>query len=528
MSRLREVLRAEADLKLFRSGKLKEKEGLIRALDNKWFRLNALYYIKNKDGKKIRFKANGPQRQLYIHGHNRDLILKARQLGFTTFKMIDSLDSCLFTVNFSAGCISHGLKPAKDIYRNKIVFAYENLDSRWLRIFKTIGLNFPTPITDTDMSYVFTNGSSIQVSTSYRGDTLQDLHVSEFGKICRKYPDKAKEIVTGAFEAVGKGSRITIESTAEGREGYFYEYSEKAQKLLEAGKLPTSLDFKFHFFPWYQDPDYFLDEEVTIPSRIKEYFEELEGKTGQQFTEGQVKWYVKKAEVLLDDMMREYPSTPDEAFQQSAKGAYYKVQMSFLRKHGRITEHVPYNPSYPVFTGWDLGMSDQMCIWFAQAIGREVRIIDYFEDSGEGFEYYANVLNKKEYQYSWHFGPHDLSVRELGTGVSRVKSAASYGIQFETVPRIANQMEGINAVRAFLPECWINELNCDRGIDCLDNYKKVWDETLGAYKDRPLHDWASHGAKAFETLARAPIFQKINEQAMNSTNKQSGGWGGFT
>ncbi len=511
MSRIREVLLADKYLKLLRENKLTKQEDIVRALGLKWFRLNALYYIKDKKGKKIRFKANAAQRKFYVRGHNRDLILKARQLGFTTFKMVSSLDSCLFLVNFSAGCIAQDLTTAKDIYRNKIVFAYEQIDTAWLNLFKKVGLNFPTPITDTDMSYVFTNGSSIQVSTSYRGGTLQDLHISEFGKICCKNPEKAKEIVTGAFEAVGEDNSITIESTAEGREGYFYLYSDTAQKMAEQGTPLTHLDFKFHFYPWYEDPTYVLGGEVMIPEYLEEYFTDLEGK-GIHLSLEQKNWYVKKAGVLFDDMKREYPSTPDEAFQQSAEGAYFKKQMSFLRKNGRITERIPYNPSYPVFTGWDLGMSDEMCIWFAQLVGREIHVIDYFEDSGEGFEYYAQILKSKGYDYSWHFAPHDISVRELGSGVSRQKSAAQHGIKFERVPRIANQMEGVNAVRMFLPSCHINEKTCHRGIDCLDNYKKEWDEKMGCFKDRPRHDWASHGAKAFETLARAPIFEKINER----------------
>jgi hypothetical protein len=518
-------MQADKYLRLLKENKLTGKATIVRALGLKWFRLNTLYYIKDKSGAKVRFVPNAAQRRLYIRGHNRDLILKARQLGFTTFKMLDSLDSALFIVNFSAGCIAQDLSTAKDIYRNKIVFAYEQMSKVWLSIFKSVGLDFPVPKTDTDMSYVFSNGSSIQVSTSYRGGTLQDLHISEFGKICCKTPDKAKEIVTGAFEAVGGEGSITIESTAEGREGYFYEYSDKAEKAQQQGQELTRLDFKFHFYPWYEDPSYSLGGDVVIPDYLDDYFDGLASK-GIELSLEQKNWYVKKAAVLFDDMAREYPSTPDEAFQQSTEGAYYKKQMTVLRKGGRITTNISYNPSYPVFTAWDLGMSDEMCIWFAQVIGRDIHVIDYLEDSGEGFEYYAQLLDQKKYHYSWHFAPHDISVRELGTGISRQKSAAQFGIRFERVPRISNQMEGVNAVRMFLPNCHFSEKHCHRGIDCLDNYKKEWDERMGCYKDRPRHDWASHGAKAFETLARAPIYERINED-MPVIKSKSNGWKGY-
>jgi hypothetical protein len=116
-------------------------------------------------------------------------------------------------------------------------------------------------------------------------------------------------------------------------------------------------------------------------------------------------------------------------------------------------------------------------------------------------------------------------VRELGTGKSRVDKAAQFGIRFEIVPRISNHAEGIEAVRQFLPMCWFAEqvdaggddkvVSVDRLIDCLDNYRKEWDDRLGVYRSTPRHDWASHGAKAFETLARSGLFELST--GMNST-----------
>lgn len=234
------VFEGERWLRLHCEGKLTDPADLLRALDNKWYRLNTLYKIKDKNGKTRTFRPNKQQRERFIRGHCRNVILKARQLGFTTFEMIDALDDCLFTENFSAGCIAHALEDAKDIFRNKIKFAYDQLrQGAWMAIFNTIGLKLPAPTSDRGEGYVFDNGSSIRVSTSYRGGTLQRLHVSEFGKICRKYPDKAQEIVTGAFEAVGLGNQVTLESTAEGREGYFHDYCATAQKHCTRRATPT-------------------------------------------------------------------------------------------------------------------------------------------------------------------------------------------------------------------------------------------------------------------------------------------------
>jgi len=531
--RAREVKRAEAYLRAHAKGRLTEQADLVEALALKWFRLNSLYKIKDKNGKVRRFRPNRAQRQRYLDGHVRDIILKARQLGFTTFEMIDALDDCLFRDNFAAGCICHKLDDATDIFRNKISFAYQNIESAWRSIFKMLGIRIPKPVSDKSGSgaYVFDNGSSIKVSTSYRGGTLQRLHVSEFGKICRQYPHKAQEIVTGAFEAVGLGNQITLESTAEGREGYFFDYCEAARHLQELGRDPTEMDFQFHFFPWWQEPAYTLDPAgVVVPPRLLEYFEELEHKHGIPTSAGQQAWYAKKAEVLQDDMQREYPSIPEEAFAQSVEGAYYASQMRFLRKHKRITAEVQVNPSLPVYTGWDLGMNDTMAIWFAQIVGREVHLVDYLEGEGEGIEYYADMLNKKGYRYGGHFGPHDLAVRELGTGKSRADVARGFGIKFEIVPRISNHAEGVQAVRNFLPSCWIAEEECHDGILCIDNFRKEWDDKRGVYKDTPRHDWASHGAKALETLARASLFEVHQRGSLPASTggRRRGGWAAHT
>jgi len=227
-------------------------------------------------------------------------------------------------------------------------------------------------------------------------------------------------------------------------------------------------------------------------------------------------------------MQREYPSTPEEAFSQSVEGAYFATQMQFLRKNKRLTSQVQVNPSLPVYTGWDLGMNDTMAIWFAQVVGREVHLVDYLEGEGEGIEYYADLLNKKGYRYGGHFGPHDLAVRELGTGKSRSDVAKGFGINFETVPRISNHAEGVQATRQFLPMCWIDEESCHQGVLCLDNYRKEWDDKRGVYKPTPRHDWASHGAKALETLARSSLFARAQLPGTPANTGKRGSWAAHT
>ena len=233
------------------------------------------------------------------------------------------------------------------------------------------------------------------------------------------------------------------------------------------------------------------------------YFDDLRGR-GIKLDERQKAWWSKKFETLGDLMYREHPSYPEEAFKASIEGAYYGKIMTALRRQGRITR-VPYDEHFPVFTSWDLGMNDAMTIWFFQQIGRELRIIDYEEDHGHGFRHYALLLVKKGYVYGSHYMPHDVRVKELGTGKTRKEVAESLGIKpIETVARPKNNdqlLDQIEDTRAFLTRAWIDEEKCDKGIKGLENYRQEWDDKLGGFKNSPLHNWASHSADGIRTGA---------------------------
>ncbi len=479
---------------------------LVDAMSYKWFRLNTLYHIKDKTGKKVLFEPNQEQETFYLDTHGRDIILKARQLGFTTFKMISDLDDCLFTPNHSAGCICHNLEDAKDIFRNKIKYAYQNISEQQRELIAMMGYELPKPINDKDNSYVFNNGSSIKVSVSYRGGTLQSLHVSEFGKICKKYPEKAKEIVTGAFEAVGIDGSITIESTAEGKEGYFFDYCLTAKKLKDQGKKPSKLDFNFHFFPWHWRAEYSLDG-GEIANSLTSYFDELKSKHDVELTSGQMAWYSAKWKTLGDDMKREYPSTPEEAFAQSIEGAYYAQQFRKIYADGRICQGL--NNQAKVHTVWDIGVGDSTSIWFYQRIGNEIHLVDFYENSGEGLQHYMKELKKRGYDYGEHWGPHDIENREFGSGAQSRKDAAANGVEidgiiykinFEVVPKKPIDA-GIDDARTILAKCVFDERKCEQGIKALESYRKEWNDKLGCWRDRPLHDWSSHASDAFRYLA---------------------------
>jgi len=215
-------------------------------------------------------------------------------------------------------------------------------------------------------------------------------------------------------------------------------------------------------------------------------------------------WFPK---VLSDERLHDKETRPDfydhiweGDFLTFSEGAYYSAEMREAKAEGRIRE-VKYNPAKGVITAWDLGIGDSTSIWFAQFIGTEVHLIDYYEASGVGLDHYAKVLQDKGYVYDQHILPHDVRVKELGSGMSRLEVLADLGIrQVDIAPQLAID-DGIQAVRSMLTRCWFDEVKSEKGIDCLVNYSRDWDENGKTWRLRPRHDWASHGADAFRYLA---------------------------
>ncbi len=457
------------------------------------WRLNNLYYIIDRDGRKVKFRLNKEQVKLYDNLWYCNIILKARQLGISTFIAILFLDRCLWNSHVSAGIIAHTREDAEKLFK-KVKFAYDHL---------------PDSIRETRIAtvssareVVFNNHSSLRVGTSMRSSTFQYLHISEFGKICAHMPEKAREIITGSLNTLSAKQYVFIESTAEGRSGRFYEMVEDARNLSKEKHLLTALDYKFHFFPWWECVDYRLSDKVTLPKEMDEYFRTLSHQ-GIELDAKQKAWYYKKMLTQKEDMKREFPSTPDEAFEVAIEGAFYSKWLDDARFEGRIT-NVVYDKSSLVFTAWDIGYNDSTSITFFQKVGNEIHVIDFYENSGEGLPHYTSVLKSKPYIYDAHYAPHDIESHAFSSGLSAKEVASSLGISFITLPTLKMRVEdGIEALRSIFPRLWIDTKNCAKLIDCLQNYRKEWDENLGSWKNRPRHDWASHGADSARYMAIA-------------------------
>jgi len=180
-------------------------------------------------------------------------------------------------------------------------------------------------------------------------------------------------------------------------------------------------------------------------------------------------------------------------------GAIYGKELEEAQADGRVT-NVPYNPASRVDTFWDLGIGDSTSIWFTQNVGRAVHVIDYYEARGEGLPHYCKVLSSKNYLYGEHNAPHDIEVRELGTGKSRREIAWDLGLNFRVVPKLPIE-DGIHAAQMLIPRLYFDREKCKHGLECLRQYHRAYNERTRSFRATPVHDFSSHAADAFRYLA---------------------------
>lgn len=465
-------------------------------LNDRWWRISNLYFIKDKKGEKVLFKPNPVQQYTMASLWYLTIILKSRQHGVTTFFAILYLDACLFTPNMRAGIIAQTEDDAREIFDSKVKFAYENLPEAVKAERKNV--------VDRVDKMEFSNGSSIYVDCSMRSMTLQYLHVSEYGKICAKYPERAAEIVSGAFNTVAPECYITVESTAEGAEGDYYERCKKAENMLRAGKKPNVLDFKFLFFGWYCDPINTLDPDtVELTKEDVAYFDKISIEIKElsdsgiimpmpngELSAGQKAWYCAKKEQQKDKMTQEHPSTPEEAFSASGDGKYFRHEFLYLYKEKRIC-NVAWEPGVPVNVSFDLGIDNYMSIWFHQVVLKENRLIRHYQNYGKNLSHYVNYIFEQGYTLGTMYLPHDANHRRPGT-TDDVKTIEQMlqdlGLKkTHIVAKTANKLAAIETSQNFLKTCWIDKTNCSDGIEALENYKKR-QAPNGRFLETPVHD----------------------------------------
>jgi hypothetical protein len=363
------------------------------------------------------------------------------------------------------------------------------------------------------------------VATSLRSGTYQFVHVSEMGKIARKFPDRAVEIVTGTFPTVHKDGFLFVESTAEGRDGVFFKLVGDARQLQERGAKLSALDFRFHFFAWHEDDRNRMDPEgVEIASDMAAYFKRLFVDHDIVLDKQQRAWYAKTKATMdaagkQDAMKREHPSYPDEAFEVAVDGQIFGRQMTWLRTHGRITQ-LPVLPE-PVNTFWDLGHNDINAIWFHQSSpGGEHRFIDYEEGFLLDLAHYVTEIRKRGYIMGKWVLPHDAEYKNV-VGKSPKERLIELGVppgDIVVVPRCESLIGAIEQTRKMLPRAAFDAERCDKGLAHLDNYVWKWDRANSCWRDEPGSKKHSNAADAIRQWAQA--WEQVPASGPSTTTKR--------
>lgn len=517
--------------------KKQEKEDIPGAwlehlADQQW-RLEHLYWIENKTGNLQRFRMNSAQRRLHANLWFRNDVLKARQLGISTYAALLMLDMCLFRSNFHCGIIDKTLPDARQKL-SKIRFAWDHLDympqdgneeelilSRLGECVKErTGISgksgWKLPV-DTRTELGLSNGSDIRIGTNLRGGTIQFLHVSELAHVSVHAPWRARDIRTGAINTVPSGGYILKESTHEGgRFGVNYELTRQAMENNAKEEL-SPLDFRFFFFSWFDHEGYALSGKERWNKDLDIYFTELETKHGIRLDADRKRWYARMNRVMGRAMKQEYPSTPQEAFLSGEEGSIYGSVMAAIRERGQIGVVCEGDRKDPMFTSWDLGLSDHTAIWLVRLAGGKLYWLDHYACNQQGIAHYAEKMKVWEKAYGpvvWHFLPHDASKRDAH-GQSYVENLAREGIErVRVVPRTTDIWLGINSLRELLESSFFHERTLARPVNIkgesepsalehLELYHSRPPGVSGTLREEPVHDEHSHTADAARTLAEA-------------------------
>lgn len=398
------------------------------------------------------------------------------------------LDASLWTPNFHGLFIAQDLDTAKDIFSNKIELAWKNYPLQKLYKVDTQSAR--------QLKFDYGDGSvsSITIDSSGRSGTYNRVHITEFADVAKRFPDKAREIIEGTIPAVPSDGDVTIESTAQGAAGMFYDMFWEAYNRPMSDRI-RPIEYKAHFFNWqYDDAELALISPETVPPEFEDY------RTLHKLSDREITYYYHRFLSLgksWNALKREYPTTVEEAFEAIIEGVIYAEEIALARKENRIGR-VAWDASIPVYTVWDFGKGTNLAVGFFQKYPNELRWIDAEEGSlGDAMPQMIKKVKEKPYVYAKHFAPHDAYVAEIGTGKSRVDTALSLGFKFEgdkdhhAIPEVSVQ-DGIDRARMLWLRLSIDSVRCAGAINALSNYQHEWDERRGMWKDTPFHNWSSH------------------------------------
>lgn len=510
------------------------------AVQDPVWRLRTLYWILDRKGRLVRFVPTEEQMEviisIHLRGWRRLIIPKARQLGMSTVLVLIGLDLAVYNEGFTAALVDKRSEDAEKKMREKALVAWDTHHA-WVRG------QYRLLERSAHRLGVLVDGakalSRYEVGTTFRGGTLQFLHISEWGWIQANDPARSKEILAGSLPAAEKGI-IVIETTWEGgKAGEVWPFVEEA--LTTPAEKAGPETWRLLFFPWWTCAGY-ATAHGHEDAASREYLDGKERELGLTFTRPQRQWYAGARRKLKWIMRQEYPTTMDECWHAPVTGSIYGEELDRLRALSRVGTAFEYRRDLPVFTSWDLGMSDCTALWLVQPHGTELLWLDWHESEGQPASHYAGVIQRWENQYkpiTRHFLPHDAGRREIGSGLSYLDTLKRLGIPNVTVVPPTNdlwwgigQMRELLARSTFHANCAVRRHSVEgtehaSGLECLEAYRKHTEAgPSGVLREAPIHDRSSHSADAARTFAEAlarglvPKGERVTRRAGSSAERR--------
>ncbi len=475
-------------------------------LESREYRLNNLYTIIDKNHSVGILKLNKAQQALLRaqDEHPRVLVLKSRQRGLTTYAIIDALDTLLTTPHLIRGLQAADLKSASAIMR-KAKLAYEAIP---------LSLK-PSIVVNNTLDISFSNGSKLSISTSFRGETISGLHISELGRISLN-PEKASELRSGTLQALpaNEKTRVVGESTSEGPQNMFSKMYNDALENYQVGNYKT---FKPLFIGWLgiiedgklipdtADEDCVLpiNHETEIPSLVNDWLIAAQNSYNIQLSDEQVEWAVATYKELNSDIVelkREYPISPEDAFVGGSEGLIFNHA---IQRHATINNSLHRDNSLPIYAAADLGVGDTFVVVLFQLVKGRMRIVDYIADTGQPLRYYVQYIMANDVAHAYF--PHDTQQRELQTSKKRKTAIRDIGLKnFTVMKRSQDLWASVDRVRSYMPNMEFGHGTSELVTQLL-SYRKKWNSQLGMYEDKPYHNDASNYADAIRYAVDAVL-----------------------
>jgi nucleoid-associated protein YgaU len=479
------------------------------------WRISNLYSIRERGGKVIPFRPRPQQAQvldmIFRRGLKRIVILKARQLGFSTLLGVICADQLCWNTGRQISLIDKTQLDAQQKLKNIISLAYDSLSEKLKERFVVsranageFGVRF--------FEYEAAQTSTMFAGTHARGGSNFFVWISEWGVIQAEDLKRSEEILTGAIPSAKDGLAVVETTWRGGRGGHLWDIVKKALETPEEQKHAD--DWRVVFFPWQDDPAYCDAEPQILKEETVRYFANKPG-----FSDGQKSWYQKAQDQFGLFMLREFPTVLEECFQTPIEGAIYADLIDRLRTQGAIRP-AAIDASGLVHTAWDLGSPINTVVWYFSIVNAEIRVIDCDSDLDLSPVQRVARMLAKGYLYGSHFLPHDAQATQK-RGKTFLTELNEIGLRnCKAVPQTHDVWIGLNRLRQLLPRFSFRIPACERGLEALSNYHTARTTSTGLAVDAPVHDWSSHWADGLRTLAEAEMAGMLHSAGSSANGRR--------